>query len=438
MSEFFRALEQAERDRARESQQQEEAPKAPPAARVASHENGAPPAERPTAEPVVAKQAVAKPTVEEPAAPKPKAPEPVPAPAAKAAPKPAAAEPAAPKPAAAEPVVPKPTVAEPVASKPAAAEPVAPKPTVAEPVASKPAATAPAAPKPAVAEPVAPKRAVAEPIVAKEASPKPAPRPPVVSMPTPSPSSVFRPSLRAPERPRLLGRLNGRQPLLISLSDPSSIEADAYRTLRANIELMSDGTALRRVAITSAAGGDGKSTTAANLAIVAAQGGRRVCLVDADFRRPTLHEVFGLSNVDGLDVALSRGTSLETVARPVDIPNLSVVVAGRGPAETFHDLLTPQRLDKMLRESEAAFDFIVFDSPPVIVSDSLSIAAVSDGVVLVVRAGSIPVSVLQRAIGQITHVKGRVIGVLLNQADLRASDGDAYRHYRAYHGTRKA
>ena len=427
MSEFFRALEQAERDRARESQQ-EEAVKVPPAARVASHENGAPPAERPTAEPVVAKQAVAKPTVEEPAAPKPKAPEPVPGPAAKAAPKPAAAEPAASKPTVAEPVASKPTVTEPVASKPAATAPAAPKPPAAEP----------AIPKRAMAEPNAPKRAVSEPIVAKEASPKPAPTPPVVSMPTPSPSSVFRPSLRMPERPRLLGRLNGRQPLLISLSDPSSIEADAYRTLRANIELMSDGTALRRVAITSAAGGDGKSTTAANLAIVAAQGGRRVCLVDADFRRPTLHEVFGLSNVDGLDVALSRGTSLETVARPVDIPNLSVVVAGRGPAETFHDLLTPQRLDKMLRESEAAFDFIVFDSPPVIVSDSLSIAAVSDGVVLVVRAGSIPVSVLQRAIGQITHVKGRVIGVLLNQADLRASDGDAYRHYRAYHGTRKA
>jgi len=437
MSEFFRALEQAERDRARESQQ-EEAVKAPPAARVASHENGAPPAERPTAEPVVAKQAVAKPTVEEPAAPKPKAPEPVPGPAAKAAPKPAAAEPAAPKPAAAEPVVPKPTVAEPVASKPTVTEPVASKPAATAPAAPKPPAAEPAIPKRAMAEPNAPKRAVSEPIVAKEASPKPAPTPPVVSMPTPSPSSVFRPSLRMPERPRLLGRLNGRQPLLISLSDPSSIEADAYRTLRANIELMSDGTALRRVAITSAAGGDGKSTTAANLAIVAAQGGRRVCLVDADFRRPTLHEVFGLSNVDGLDVALSRGTSLETVARPVDIPNLSVVVAGRGPAETFHDLLTPQRLDKMLRESEAAFDFIVFDSPPVIVSDSLSIAAVSDGVVLVVRAGSIPVSVLQRAIGQITHVKGRVIGVLLNQADLRASDGDAYRHYRAYHGTRKA
>ena len=224
--------------------------------------------------------------------------------------------------------------------------------------------------------------------------------------------------------------------MLIALTDPSSVEADAYRTLRANIELMSNGTPTRHVAITSAAGGDGKSTTAANLAIVAAQAGRRVCLVDADLRRPTLHEVFGLSNVDGLALALEHGRVLETVARPVDIPNLSVVVAGRGAEERFHDLLTAQRLQNVLAGSEVAYDFVIFDSPPVVVSDALNLASVSDGVILVVRAGSIPFNVLQRAIGQVHQVKGRVLGVLLNQADLRAGGTDGYRYYRAYHSTR--
>jgi len=221
--------------------------------------------------------------------------------------------------------------------------------------------------------------------------------------------------------------------LLRALIDPHSIEADAYRTVRANIELMSENGSHRHIAITSAAGGDGKSTTAANLAVVAAQGGRRVCLVDADFRRPSLHEIFGLSNVDGLALALEYGKPLEAVARTSDIENLSVVVAGRGAHEPFHDLLTSQRLGHVLRQSEAAFDFIIFDSPPVVVADALSVASVCGGVILVVRAGSIPFAVLRRAIGQIRQVKGEVLGVLLNQVDLGSSASNSY--YRGYYST---
>jgi capsular exopolysaccharide synthesis family protein len=159
--------------------------------------------------------------------------------------------------------------------------------------------------------------------------------------------------------------------------------------------------------------------------------------VDADFRRPSVHEIFGLSNVDGLVSALEHGKPLHTVAKPADVDNLSIVVAGRGGDETFHDLLTAQRLDKVLRESEAAFDLVIFDSPPVTsVADALSVAAVCDGVILVVRAGSIPFSVLRRAIGQVKQVKGRVLGVLLNQVDFRSADAASYRQYRAYHSTR--
>jgi capsular exopolysaccharide synthesis family protein len=263
------------------------------------------------------------------------------------------------------------------------------------------------------------------------------PRPVVPASPGQAPSrvGVFRPSLQAAKRSRF-GRAS-KQPLLVTQSDPSSIEADAYRTLRANIELMAEDRAFRYIAITSAGGGDGKSTTAANLAVVAAQGGRRVCLVDADFRRPTLHEIFALPNVDGLSLALEQGKPLHTVARPADVANLSVVVAGQGAEEKIHHLLTAQRLDRILQESEAAFDLVIFDSPPVIsVSDALSVAAVCDGVILVVRAGKTPVAVLERATAQIKQVKGRVLGVLLNQVDLRAAGADSYRYYRAYHTTR--
>jgi capsular exopolysaccharide synthesis family protein len=302
-----------------------------------------------------------------------------------------------------------------------------------EPPASRPSVFKPPVSKPVVAKvPIARPATPVAPADAAEAKPV------VLAEPRQAPSrvGVFRPSLQPPKRSRF-GRRAGMQPYLVTQTDPSSIEADAYRTLRANIELMAEDRAFRYIAITSAGGGDGKSTTAANLAVVAAQGGRRVCLVDADFRRPTLHDIFALPNLDGLTLALEQGKPLHTVARPADVPNLSVVVAGQGAEEKIHDLLTAQRLDRILQESEAAFDLVIFDSPPVIsVSDALSVAAVCDGVILVVRAGKTPFGVLERATAQIKQVKGRVLGVLLNQVDLRAADADSYRYYRAYHTTR--
>jgi protein-tyrosine kinase len=359
MSEFFKALEQAERDRVR--QDQAEAASAPPAARTSPPEKVR--REAPTREVTTREVATREVSARENGT----------------------------------------AVSEPPVIKPAPVKPLADKPAVAKHVNSSPVAPPP--------------------IVAKPSRPAPSE--------APSPSSVFRPSLGTPERSRFGGRVAGRQPMLVAQTDPNSIEANAYRTVRANIELMADDRAFRHIAITSAGGGDGKSTTAANLAVVAAQGGRRVCLVDADVRRPTLHEVFGLPNVDGLTLALTHGKPLHTVAKAADIDNLSIVVAGRGADEAVHDLLTAARLEKILQESEAAYDLVIFDSPPVTaVADALSVAAVCDGVILVVRPGTISSSVLRRTIGQVKQVKGRVLGVLLNQVDLRVVDADSYGYYR--------
>jgi capsular exopolysaccharide synthesis family protein len=280
------------------------------------------------------------------------------------------------------------------------------------------------------------KAPAARPSVRKPMSPRPVFRPQARPPAGPAPAGVFRPSLRTSERSRPGGG-HPRPPLLIVQTQPNSIEAEAYRTVRTNIELMFDGTGCQHIAITSAAGGDGKSTSAANLAVVAAQAGRRVCLVDADLRRPTVHEIFGLRNVDGLASALEHGQPLQAVAQSTDIEGLSVVVAGRGAEERIHDLVISHRLETVLRQSDGKFDLVLFDSPPVTsVADALSIAAVCDGVILVVRAASVPFSVLRRAIGQITQVKGRVLGVLLNHVDLRATDSESYGYFRGYDARR--
>ena len=292
------------------------------------------------------------------------------------------------------------------------------------------------APKPDVPAVDGARAEAAKPVTPREPAPVFKRRQPSAPPQAPPSIGVFRESLRTSDRSGIARAAAGTRPLLVVQTNPHSIEAEAYRTVRTNIELMSEANGCQHIAITSAAGGDGKSTTAANLAVVAAQGGRRVCLVDADLRRPTVHDIFGLRNIDGLVTALEHGQPLHTVAQATDIEGLSVVVAGRGADERFHDLLTTQRLESVLRQSAGAFDIVVFDSPPVTsVADALSIAAVCDGVILVVRAGSVPFSVLRRAIGQVTQVKGHVMGVLLNRVDLRATDSQSYGYFRGYQAT---
>jgi len=427
MSLFFDALEQAERDRLREEQ----------AAKAAS-----PPAQAPTAPPPVREEQAAK--TASPPAQAPTAPPPVRGQQAAKTASPPAQAPTAPPPVrgqqaakTASPPAPAPTAPPPVRVEQAAktASPPAPAPTAPPPVreqqaakTASPPAPAPTAP-PLVMAPAVESRVENEPVPYSKFTHEPSVRP----LPRATTTPVFRPALRTPERRWGIRRRNHRQPLLIAVTDPGSMEADAYRTVRANIESLSEQERPRVVAVTSAIAGEGKSTTAANLAVIAAQGGRSVCLVDADFRHPTLHAVFGLENVGGLASALEHGALLKTVAQASDVANLSVVVAGRGTHEGFQDVVTAHRLQEVIREQEAAYDLIVFDGPPIgPVADALSLAAVCDGVILVVRARRIPLAAVRRAITQIRQVQGRVLGVLLNQADRRSADAGSSQYHRVY------
>jgi protein-tyrosine kinase len=220
---------------------------------------------------------------------------------------------------------------------------------------------------------------------------------------------------------------------LVAALEPNSVATEAYRSLRVNIEFTLQGQKFRNIVVTSPSQGEGKSTTAANLAVVSAQGGWRVCLVEADFRRPTLHSAFGLPNHGGLAKALMEELPLNTVARPTDITGLEVVVAGdfdTGQA----DLFSSHRIQQVRQGIESHYDLVIWDTPPVIlVADAINLAAQCDGVILVVRSGAIPSSVLRRAGQQIAQVKGRILGVFLNGIDLRRTDQEFSRYYHAYH-----
>ena len=230
-----------------------------------------------------------------------------------------------------------------------------------------------------------------------------------------------------------------RADALVTETEPRSPAAEAYRTLRTNIRFAGLDSPCRSIVVTSAGPGEGKTTTAANFAVVAAQSDARVCLVDADMRRPALHKIFGLTNAAGLTTALLEGSSFHSVAQPTRVPNLVVVTSGPLPPNPA-ELVGSHRMHDGIEGAVKEFDLVVFDSPPVIsVADSLALSAQCDGVILVVRAGKMPHAVVRRTSEQIEAVKGRILGIVLNSVDLKR-DGyyyDYYRYYTTYDGAAK-
>jgi capsular exopolysaccharide synthesis family protein len=227
-------------------------------------------------------------------------------------------------------------------------------------------------------------------------------------------------------------------PSLIAETDVRSPASEAYRALRTNVQFASLDRPCRTIVITSAGSAEGKTTTAANFCVVSAQAGSRVCLVDADLRRPSLHRVFGLPNGRGLSSALVEDLPLSAVAQETTVPGLSVVVTGPLPPNPA-EMVGSRRMKEILQAALADFDLVVCDTPPLIsVTDAVALGAQCDGVILVVRSGVVPHTVVRRAAEQLEAVKGRVIGVLLNDVDLRryAYAHEYYRYLRSYYSTR--
>jgi capsular exopolysaccharide synthesis family protein len=219
---------------------------------------------------------------------------------------------------------------------------------------------------------------------------------------------------------------------LVAHTQPRSPAAEAYRTLRTNIQFASLDKPHRVLVITSATPREGKTTTVSNFGVVLAQGGARVCLVDADLRRPSLHRVFEVPNSQGLTTALVDGVPLAKIALTTRVPNLWVLPSGPVPPNPA-ELVGSNRMHELLEAATADFDVILCDTPPIIaVTDAVSLAARCDGVILVVRVGNVPHEVIRRAAGQIEAVNGRILGVLLNSVDMQR-EGYYYDYYRYHH-----
>lgn len=199
---------------------------------------------------------------------------------------------------------------------------------------------------------------------------------------------------------------------LAMLQDPRSAAAEAYRTLRVNVQFSSLDRPVRTLAVTSAGMGEGKSTTVANLAIAMAEGGQRVIAVDADLRRPSLHTLFGQANREGLTTAvLGDDTSLPLQDTP--IAGLRVLTSGPLPPNPL-EMLGSRRFDTVIARLLQEADMVVFDTPPAAgLSDAAVLAARVDGVLLVVGAGRTKRDLARKAKELLLRVNAHLLGVVL-------------------------
>ena len=202
---------------------------------------------------------------------------------------------------------------------------------------------------------------------------------------------------------------------LITLLNPNSSISEQYRTVRTNLQFAVAGDQpLRSMAVVSSGPGEGKSTSSANLAVVFAQAGRRVLLVDADMSKATVHKTFGLSNEVGLSNLVSGQQSASSVIQPSGVDNLSVMTAGPTPPNPA-ELLNSHRMNVVIEELYQMFDLIVFDLPPVMtVADGLIMASKTDGTVVVIREGVTRKDSIIEAKNRLIQAKARILGVIYN------------------------
>ena len=212
---------------------------------------------------------------------------------------------------------------------------------------------------------------------------------------------------------------------------PDSPHAEAYRVLRTNMQFANKGQVGGAFVLVSGGMGEGKSTTLFNLAYVCAQLGSKVLIVDSDLRRPVQHTFLGLSNRFGLTNVLVQDISVDEAIKATSVPNLHLLPSGKLNRSCL-GLLDSQRMRELVRNLKARYDFVFFDSPPIVgVSDASILASEVDGTLLVVQYRKYPRNISARARRMLENVGSNVLGVVLNNINIMRDD--YYYYYHSYY-----
>ena len=222
---------------------------------------------------------------------------------------------------------------------------------------------------------------------------------------------------------------------LITLKHPRSPIAEAYRSLRTNLRFSGIENPSGAIVITSAGPGEGKTTTAANLAVIIAQSGKRVILLDTDLRRPSIHKIFGFTNDVGLSsLFLGDATTLHMVMQPTSIDGLWVIPSGPLPPNPS-EILDSKQMGEILAQLRGQSDMLILDSPPVLaVADASILGSRCSGAVMVIEAGRTRTGVARRALETLAQTNTKVLGVAFNKISQRQAAGYYYYYYYSHDG----
>ncbi|NLJ74382.1 MAG: CpsD/CapB family tyrosine-protein kinase [Firmicutes bacterium] len=224
-----------------------------------------------------------------------------------------------------------------------------------------------------------------------------------------------------------------QQRYLIVKDDPKAVGAEAFRTLRTNLQFTSPDRELRTLLVTSAGPDEGKSTVVANLAVAWAQTGQRVILVGCDLRKPVLHRIFGIPNAPGLTSLLTGQAELDSVILDSGIENLEVIPSGPIPPNPA-ELLQSKVMTEIIELLKERSDIVIFDAPPIVaVTDAAVLASQMDGTLLVISAHSVPRDMALHAKALLEQANARLLGVVLNR--VRPQDQRGYEYYYYYYHT---
>lgn len=218
---------------------------------------------------------------------------------------------------------------------------------------------------------------------------------------------------------------------LISHNDAKSPISEVYRIIRTNLAFAGAGKKIRTICVSSAIANEGKSTTIANLAVVLAQNGFKVCLVDCDLRNPSDHMFFGVQHNKGVSNYIANGFSVDDYIIHTDVDGLDFISSGPIPPNPS-ELLASEAMDKLLKTLAENYDYVLVDTPPVLpVTDAAVLSNKVDGSILVIESGAISPDVALEAKRRLEQGGANILGVVLNKVDI-STGSYGYKHYYYY------
>lgn len=217
---------------------------------------------------------------------------------------------------------------------------------------------------------------------------------------------------------------------IITIRKPKSPISEAYRTLRTNIQFSSFDNKVQIIVITSSGPGEGKSTTAANLAVVMAESGAKTILIDCDQRKPTLHKIFSLSNQAGISDLLVGNIKFQEAVKITTIQNLDILTSGTKPPNPA-ELLASSKMKQFIESLRENYEYIIIDTPPVIaVTDAQLLSSYADGCILVVASSQVEREVAEKAKELLRKVNAKILGAVLNKLEMN----EKRYYYNYYYG----